>query len=129
MDACINCSTCRYWQGKRQQGDCYRVIQVFCPEIFSLDIRSRFGNRVKVPFDPHDIQYHDDESPLFKYYNKIPKTQLPDGVKIENIKTKLFSSATLSEEEKEQPRIQYKIRNLYFFTTNHDFRCELWEKK
>jgi hypothetical protein len=91
------CGECKYWQGRRRWGDCYRVVFHIVPEL--KECTTDYGGRTPVPFDPNDaLNYYKFDSRFHKLY-KLARSGLPRGVRC----------------------VKYKGK--YFFQTNEYFSC------
>ena len=120
-----NCGNCKYWQGKEEWGDCYRVIGSLQPKLFlcynQLDEDTR--EYFKVPFDPHDIKYWWYNDRFMQLYSNIVwseelmvhKVQL-DRVREEDMKYDQHGAERLA------------VVKLHYFQTNKDYKCNLWEE-
>lgn len=113
----MKCKECKYWQGKVTNGfgDCYRVIQCVCPEIFEMEDDN--GVRHKVPFDPHDVKYFDNNQEFINRYKRLKKEPMPEGVRVIPIKKR-----DVRFTEDGVPIVRQV--ELLFFQTRGDYDCE-----
>ena len=118
MNICLNC---KYWQGKEEWGDCFRVIASLQPKLFLCynqideDTREYF----KVPFDPHDVKYWVYNERFMKLYHNVERNKYVGRsmVKEEDMKYDQHGAERLA------------VVKLHYFQTNKDYKCSLWEDK
>ena len=119
MNTCLNC---KYWQGKEEWGDCYRVIGSLQPKLFlcynQLDEDTR--EYFKVPFDPHDIKYWIYNERFMKlYYNIIYEYGCM-------IRKYIVREEDMKYDQHGAERVA--VVKLHYFQTNKDYICERWEE-
>ena len=87
------CRACPHWQLSRKQreyarwGDCYRVLTKLNPALEQCE--NDMGHPLRVPFDPHDVQYYKLCHNFKGEYLKAMR-HLPPGVRVRKVGSKYY---------------------------------------
>jgi hypothetical protein len=90
-------------RGELKWRDDYEIIGMLWPQLYNL--KNRFGNNFKTPFDPHDVKYFDEN-----IYDHIDLKIMPEWVRVDKVKE---WDLTFDEEGNERIR---KVTLWYFQT-------------